>query len=59
MLENMFKAINITLDKIVIINLDYKKTMFNNEPLDFEIIVSRYIKILKPKFLVNMCSSKN
>ena len=60
MLENMFGAIDIDIKDIAIIcidltnNLNDYKILINNIPYCFEEILSRYIKIIKPSYLINM-----
>ena len=64
LLRNMFKAINVFLEDISIISInlkntvDNKKLLLDENLLDFELVASRYIEIIKPLYIINMTLSK-
>ena len=64
LLTKMFEAINVSLAEIIVISIHFpnyimeRKSLFNNLT-NFDLIVSRFIKIINPLFLVNMCINNN
>ena len=64
LLSKMFESINVSLDEIIIISINFpnyimeRKSLFSNL-INFDLIISRLIEIINPLFIVNMCITNN